>query len=36
MDQSGPMLLQFIPSLVLGIIYAIVVFIVARKRRMNP
>ncbi|WP_340646716.1 hypothetical protein [Phenylobacterium sp.] len=30
------MIIQFIPSIILGILYAIVVFLVARKRRINP
>jgi ATP/ADP translocase len=30
------LLLQLLPSLVIGFIYAVLVFIVARKRRVNP
>lgn len=33
--SSGEMFLQFIPMITLGIIYAIVVFIIAGKRKAN-
>jgi hypothetical protein len=29
-------ILQFIPIMIIGAIYALVVFLVARKRRINP
>lgn len=37
MEPSGEnMIIQFIPSMVLGVIYAAIVFVVARKRGVNP
>lgn len=30
------LLSQFIPAIVIGLIYAVVVYVIARKRRINP
>ena len=36
--EASPMelILQFVPLLIFSLIYAVIVFIVARKRRINP
>ncbi|WP_411286994.1 hypothetical protein [Phenylobacterium sp.] len=38
MESGGPQdfLIQMIPTLILGVIYAWTVFVIARKRRINP
>jgi ATP/ADP translocase len=38
MENAGPenFLIQIIPSMVLGAIYAWIVFVIAKKRRINP
>jgi len=35
-DSGASLLVQLLPSLVLGLIYAWIVYVVARKRRVNP
>ncbi|CAN5870351.1 hypothetical protein BH11PSE1_BH11PSE1_29850 [soil metagenome] len=34
--SSSAVIMQLLPSMILGVIYAIVVFVIARKRRINP
>ena len=36
MDGSQSAIIQFIPVTIVGLIYAVIVFVVARKRRLNP
>ena len=36
MDDGSNLLIQLIPSMILGIIYAIIVYVIARKRHINP
>ena len=36
MNGSQAAIIQFIPIMIIGLIYAVIVFMVARKRRLNP
>jgi ATP/ADP translocase len=36
MQESADVFFQLTPGIILGLLYAVVVFIVARKRKINP
>ncbi len=36
MDGAQSAIVQFIPIMIIGLVYAVIVFVVAGKRRQNP